>query len=115
MLFCLNGVLASDLSSGLDNVAKKSGFLGEDSSTTSAQEDLQAKLGKIISGVIGVLGLLFLVLAVYGGVIMMTSGGAKDAIKKGTNYILYSVIGLVIIALSYAISRFLINLIGQRV
>lgn len=58
----------------------------------------------IIQPVLGVVGLIFLVLTIYAGVLWMTSSGNADMVKKAKEILTNSIIGLVIIAAAYAIT-----------
>lgn len=69
---------------------------------------------KIISGVIAVLGTVAVVFIVIGGINYMTSQGDPGKTKKAKDTILYSVIGLVICALAFAIVNFVIAKIGAN-
>lgn len=75
--------------------------------------ELPVQIGKLLNVTIGTLGLIFLVLAVYAGFKIMISQGGEDY-KAGKKTLLYAVIGIVIIASSYALSSFVITQItGQ--
>lgn len=68
----------------------------------------------IISNIILALGIVAVVVIIVGGVEYMTSAGDPGKIKKAKETILYSVIGLVICALAFAIVNFVIgNVLGQ--
>ncbi len=55
-------------------------------------------IGVFIMGIVGALTLLFFV---YGGFILLTSGGASEKVQKGKNILVNSVIGLAIVLLAY--------------
>lgn len=59
----------------------------------------------IIKPILGIVGLVFLVLTLYAGLLWLTSAGGTDAIKKAKSILVNSVIGLVIVAASYAITE----------
>lgn len=65
--------------------------------------DPQELVANIISVFLGLVGLLALVIFIYGGVLLMTSGGSEERVKKGRNAIFWAVIGLVLIFASYGI------------
>lgn len=72
----------------------------------------QALIGRIINGVLGVVGSLALIMFVYGGLIWMTSSGSSDKVKQGRDILIWAVIGLVIIFSAYGILRFVIRGVG---
>jgi len=53
---------------------------------------------------LGVLGVVFMVLIMYGGFIWMTSAGNQDSVSKAKKILVNSTIGLFIVIISYAIS-----------
>lgn len=71
--------------------------------------DLTANVASIINGVIGVLGIVAVVVIIVGGVSYMTSAGDSSKVKKAKDTILYGVIGLIIVMLSFAIVNWVIG------
>ncbi len=77
----------------------------------SSEDDLIGTGGKdgktfvkdILKYFLGFLGLLCVVMIIYGGFLYITSAGEEEGAKKGKTIILYCVIGLLIIAGSYII------------
>ena len=94
------GVTAGDPAATLDDV--------ED--TGLAQDvNLPDFIARIISWVVGILGVVLVALFVYGGVTYATSIGNEDRIETGKKIMLYAIIGVVIIAIAFAISRYVIQ------
>jgi hypothetical protein len=73
----------------------------------------QVLIGNIINSVLGVVGSLALLMFVFGGITWMTSSGSQEKVKKGRDIIIWSVLGLAIIFLSYALTRFILSTIVQ--
>lgn len=69
----------------------------------------QALLGKIINIIMGVVGSLALIMLIFGGISWMTAGGSEEKVKKSMGIIVWSVLGLAVIFLSYALVRLLIT------
>lgn len=65
--------------------------------------------GKIVSTVMGILGVLTLVAFLVGGFWWLTSAGNAEQVKKGTETMLWAIIGLFIIFGSYAILTLVFN------
>lgn len=63
-------------------------------------------VGRIINIGLGVLGLFFLLLMIYGGYIWMNARGNEEEVTKAKKIIMGAVIGLVIILASYGVSNF---------
>ncbi|MFH1171763.1 MAG: pilin, partial [bacterium] len=71
--------------------------------------DLKATVINIINWALGLLGLLAVGLMIYGGFLWLTSGGSEDRIRRAKKILINTLIGLVIILLSWAIVNFVLN------
>lgn len=58
-------------------------------------------IGYIIQAVLGLIGGISLLMMVYGGFQWLTAAGNEDKIKSGTQTMLWSAIGLVLVFSSY--------------
>lgn len=82
---------------------------------TNATPDILEKgtlyqvVGQVIQVLLGLVGVLFLVLIIYGGVSWMTAGGDSGKVQKAKDTIIKATLGLVIIMTSYAIVYTLIK------
>lgn len=76
-------------------------------------DDPSVLIGNILNYVLGMLGVLALVMFVYGGLMWMTSGGASEKIKKGKDTIVWSILGLALIFFSYALLDFILAALQQ--
>ncbi|MBU4432236.1 hypothetical protein KKD60_03075, partial [Patescibacteria group bacterium] len=70
-------------------------------------------IGTIINAFLSVLGIIFLVLMLYGGYLWMTDRGNDDSVKKAKNVIQAAIIGLAIVLISFSISYFVITKLGD--
>lgn len=61
--------------------------------------------------VLGLVGLFFLIMIIYSGFQWIAAGGNEDTITKAKTRLKNSIIGFVIVLLSYAITIFVINII----
>ncbi|MFA5133381.1 MAG: pilin [Patescibacteria group bacterium] len=75
--------------------------------------DVPTLIGQIIRAVLGVVGSIALLMFLYGGFMWLTSAGNEQKITKGKNIIVWAIIGLAVIFLSYALVGFVINSISQ--
>ncbi len=66
-------------------------------------------VGQIISAALGLLGILFLILMLYGGYLWMMARGNEEKVDKAKDLITAAIIGLIIIVGGYAISNLVIN------
>lgn len=70
-------------------------------------EDPRAIIGDIIGAVLTFVGVLFLILVIYGGLLWMTARGNEQQIEKAKNLIGAAIIGLIIVLSAYAITAFI--------
>jgi hypothetical protein len=66
-------------------------------------------VGIVISAALGLLGVIFLILIVYGGYIWMMARGDESKVEKAKDTISRSIIGLIIVLAAYAITYFVID------
>ncbi len=71
--------------------------------------DLKQTVINIISYVLGLLGLIAIIMILYGGFTWMTAGGNEDKIDTAKQIISAAAVGLVIILISWAIVNFVIG------
>jgi len=62
-----------------------------------------------INIILYVLGALAVIMIIYSGILYIISGGDSTAVTKAKNTLLYSVIGLIVALLAYAIVNFVIK------
>ena len=77
----------------------------------NAGTDLFTIIGNIINIVFGFMGVLLLCYLVYAGYLWMTAPGPEQ-VEKAKGYIKNAVIGLLIMVSSFAVSRFILDLIA---
>jgi hypothetical protein len=73
----------------------------------SAPTDIRIIVSNIIKVVLSLLGIIFVVLLIFGGFKWMTAAGNEDAISDAKKLIIQAVIGLAIILSAYAITVFI--------
>jgi cysteine-rich repeat protein len=80
-------------------------------STTAGlgNQDLRIIIARLIRGALGVLGIIVLVLFLYGGFLWMTAGGDDEKVARAKKLLVNTVIGLVIIMFSMAITQFILQ------
>ena len=72
---------------------------------------LQSKAGQIVGTVLSFVGVLFLILMIYAGILWMTAQGNDQQVAKAKGLLINGVIGLIIVFAAYAITSF----IGQEI
>ena len=69
-------------------------------------------VGQVITVLFGVIGIVSLIALVIGAYYYLTAAGNQEKIKKGTETIIWAVIGIVVAFGSYAILSFIIERLG---
>ena len=72
-------------------------------------KDFPTLIGRVIRGMLGVVGAVALIMIVIGGITWMTSAGNADRVRRGRDTLVWAVVGLVAIFLSYAVVNFIFN------
>ncbi len=78
-------------------------------------QPLTGLLKQLIDTALGVISTIAVLFLIIGGYQYMTSAGNPDQIQKAKNTILYSVIGLAVAILSFAIVRFVAGALGVNI
>lgn len=91
---------------GLTKVLKNSGSAGTVLENMGSPED---KITSIIGTILSFVGVAFLILMIYGGILWMTSQGNDTQIKKAKGILINGIIGLIIVVLAYAITAYIGN------
>lgn len=73
------------------------------------ENDLKVAIVRIIQILLGFLGIIAVIMILYGGFIWMTSGGDPAKIEKAKKILINTVIGIIIILSSYIITAFIIR------
>ncbi len=109
-IFSFNYVLAGDY--GLNTtvgVGKLKTAFNVDGVGNDANGFLSSRLGVIIGSILSFIGVIFMLLIIYGGILWMTAMGKENQVEKAKNIIIQAVIGLVIVLAAYAITSFIGN------
>jgi hypothetical protein len=85
----------------LTNVGTAAGIASETS--------LEFIVGTIINVALGLIGIIMVVLIIYGGYLWMTAAGDEKKVSKAKTILTDAVIGLVITLAAYAIARFVVQ------
>ena len=72
-------------------------------------KDLREGIMAIINVLLGFLGIIAIVIILYGGFVWLTSAGNEEKVGQAKKIISAGIIGLVIIFVSYAIASFVIT------
>lgn len=76
------------------------------------KNDLYGDVRTIVNWVTMIVGILAVIMIIYGGFTMMISMGDPGRNKKARDTILYGIIGLIIVLLAFAIVNFVLGILG---
>ncbi len=74
-----------------------------------ASADVRVTIARIIRVAMSLLGIIVVVIILYGGFLWMTAGGNDEQVGSAKGWIISGVIGLAIVLSAYAIATFVIN------
>ena len=99
IIFLPNTKAEEDTTFGLNAAATAAGL--------KTAVTLQDRAGQIVGAILALVGILFFVLMIYGGILWMTAGGNDTQVKNAQKTITMAVIGLIIVLSAYAITMFI--------
>ncbi len=99
---------------GLQDAAGELKKVGTAAYGTAPSTSLPELIGKYIRIFLGLLGVIFAILMIYGGYTWMTSYGNTEKVNKAKELIVDAVIGLVIILAAYTITGFVVGELVKR-
>ena len=80
-----------------------------DTAKITTTQTLPVLIGNLVRTFIGLLGIIFLLLVVYAGVLWLTAQGDDEKVTHAKDLLKNAVIGLIIITVAYALTGFIIN------
>lgn len=95
-----NVALAQDVGGDFAALGKEAGF---------GTKTIYETVGSIIRVALGVVGLIAILLVIFGGFKWMTSGGSEEKVDEAKKILYSGIIGLVIILSAYALSSFVLK------
>lgn len=104
--------MAFDIKTRLDDVGGDAGY----ESIKDNQEFYFAEtIGSLINIVLSFLGVIFVILIIYGGFMWMTAGGKEQQVEDAMKVIIRATIGIAVIMLAYAVTWFVVSKLGTVV
>lgn len=100
---------AVDTSYGLNETAGKVDAFKGSISNTYDTNFLATKAGQLVGTLLAFVGVLFLILMIYAGLMWMTASGNEQTVDKAKSLIINAIIGLVIVLAAYGITTFVGN------
>lgn len=91
---------ADAASTGLSDTAQVAGY---------EEGNIVTIIAGVINIVLGVLGLVFVILIIYGGILWMTAVGNKESLTKAKTVLTSAIVGILIVIGAYAISAYVVT------
>ena len=70
---------------------------------------LSTFVGNLIKTVLGATGIIFIIIAIYAGILYMIASGDDTKVKKAKSMLVQAVIGLIIIVAAYSLTYYVVN------
>ena len=99
----------NNLNSVQDNSQGQYGLTESSQNTPLIDNTPQQIIGTVIGAVLSLLGVIFFLLIIYGGLRWMLAQGNEAEVEKAKEVLIAAVIGLVIVLSAYAITTFIGN------
>ena len=84
-----------------------------DGQPTELFDGTTAIIPRLINLMLFVVGILAIVMLIFGGIRYVISGGDAGRVKDAKNTILYAIVGLIVAILGYAIVNWVIGVVGS--
>lgn len=95
------GTANQKFNSSLDATRRNAGYTSGALTKTPAE-----MVGRVVGIMLSVIGVLLLLLLIYGGFVWMNARGAEAEVENAKKIIQNAIIGLVVVLLAYAIAAF---------
>lgn len=93
------------------NTSVREGY-GSTKEGSGVVTNIPSAIGKIVGAGLAFIGVIFLILMIYGGFTWMFARGNEQEVAKAKDLIYSAVIGLIIVLAAYALTRYLGQALG---
>ena len=94
---------------GLNTTAENISAYQSQTSAANAKDIVLAKTGSIIGLILSFIGIIFLLLTIYAGILWMTASGNSTQVTKAKDILINAAIGLILVFAAYSITAFIGN------
>lgn len=92
------------------SLEKTAGSEGAGYSNNQLRQEPAVMIGRLVKTILALIGMLLLILLIYGGFIWMNSHGNETEVKRAQSIIQNALIGVVVVLMAYAITQLFFNL-----
>ncbi len=76
---------------------------------TASSSDLRDTIRRILNVILGFLGIITVVMVIYGGFVWLTAAGNEDAVGKGRHTLLWAALGAILIGIAWTVSSYILS------
>ncbi|MBI4360021.1 MAG: hypothetical protein HY564_02930 [Candidatus Jacksonbacteria bacterium] len=76
---------------------------------TASSSDLRDTIRRIINVILGFLGIITVIMVIYGGFTWLTAAGNDDAVAKGRHTLLWAALGAILIGIAWTVSSYILS------
>ncbi|MCK5510713.1 hypothetical protein KAI65_04200 [Candidatus Parcubacteria bacterium] len=99
---------AGDALTGLNTAANKGyGVSDVNADGSGVMNSLPGAIGKVVGVILSLIGVVFLILMIYGGFTWMIARGNEQEVTKSKELIKSAIVGLIIVLAAYAITAYI--------
>jgi cbb3-type cytochrome oxidase subunit 3 len=106
--------LADTTLDGLNNTARQVGAFNSTMDQARSDSFIQTRVGTLIGTALSFVGVIFLILIIYAGILWMTASGNDQQVTKAKNMLINSIIGIIIVFAAYAITNFIGDFVSNQ-
>lgn len=106
-ILSISPVLAIDKSFGLNETVDAVDVYKTQSAVEYNEDFITGRIGDIIGMVLSFVGVIFLIIIIYSGIMWMTAMGNDQKVEKAKTMVINATIGLIIVFSAYAITNFI--------
>lgn len=77
----------------------------------SKSDNAGTLIGKVVSTLLFIVGMLSVVMIIFGGILYTTSAGDAGRVARAKNTVMYAIVGLVVSLLAYAIVHWVLQIL----
>lgn len=109
---CEGGAICNKEGSGASGYGYCEVDIGDTSlgGTIGTTSDIRDTARRFINLALGFLGVLVVLMIIYGGFLWLTSAGQEDKVTKGKHIIVWAAIGAIVISIAWTISSYVLKL-----
>lgn len=93
-------------------ISSSNSYYGSSGCSATGGINIDSILRHMVNVLSAIIGVVAVIMIIFGGFRYITSGGSDTSVTSAKNTILYAIVGLVIVALSQALVRFVIKALG---